>query len=60
MTSFQLLRLTGVQLGEMLSRLSENRLSLMTPGLCAVVLGIHLLLSAVLLVAAGRRLARRS
>jgi hypothetical protein len=58
--SFQLFRLTGAQLGEMLSRLAENRLSLMTPGFYAVLLGIHLLLSAGLLVMAGRRLARRS
>jgi len=55
-----LFRLTGTQLGEMLSRLAENRLSLMTPGFYAVLLGIHLLLSAGLLVMAGRRLARRS
>lgn len=57
--SFQLFRVSGAQLGEVLSRLAENRLPWMTPAGYAVLLAAYLILSAGLLAAIGRRLARR-
>jgi hypothetical protein len=59
-TSFQLLRLTGTQAGEMLGRLAVNRFPHLAPDWYGILLGTYLLVSVAVLAFAGRRLARRS
>ena len=59
-TSSQLFRLTGAQLGEMLTRLRANRLPWMTASASAGLLAAYLLVSAGLLALAGRPLVRRA